>query len=528
MALAAVIVLFQLPPGTGIRGCAAAAALGCMQVPAASLVQSLCNQHSDYTPAHRSVGVDPASSWSMVPGVFLIASGLLCMGLISHQYGIRAVAQWEGLVLGTCVGLAWTMVALRALASWAYADVAMGNLSGAALVVVALPWMAVMGTFHYLPPSTAPWFPIFAGIGVLAGWTITVVTVAVLSHGQGSRLAAVASAGVMAVALGASSLSAQAIVKDNVQPAIAAGFLAALFLMVVSSSTQRLLEAHQAPEDAPSDHVDTVASVAAVLILASVAWVGFKLLLGYGVLMAALGMLAAFPAAVALGVSSPSAQGVRVPERVASLGGAFLVLLGGMKVLQQEGGMMLSGIDIAEGNVAIALVFGILLPVILEGVSGRRPAFEKPTSPMESILGAGARWLALMGVMTTAVIGGGLYFGLDGVTAMALGVAVWAVLAAGSTAASAAEEGLLTFRALGLAPAFVALAVLLLPYKSVVLDVTRLQKQNVAQAMALFLALALVVAGLLRKRWMAPPPAEEAPSETSPAPPESDSSAQSG
>ena len=216
MALLAVIVLFQLPPATGLRGCAAAAALGCLLVPAASLVNSLCNQHSEYTPAHQSVGVDPPSSWSMVPGVFLIAAGLLCMGLISHQYGIRAVAQWEGLVLGTCVGLAWTMLAFRALASWSYADVMVGNLSGAVLVVVTLPWMAVMGTFHFPPPSTAPWFPIFAGVGLLGGWALTVVTVAVLSHGQGSRLSAMAGAVVMALSLGASSFSAQAIIKEKV------------------------------------------------------------------------------------------------------------------------------------------------------------------------------------------------------------------------------------------------------------------------------------------------------------------------
>ena len=238
-------------------------------------------------------------------------------------------------------------------------------------------------------------------------------------------------------------------------------------------------------------------------------------MLGFGILMAALGMVAAFPAAVALGVSSPSADGVRVPERVAALGGAFLVLLGGMKVLQQEGGMMLSGIDIAEGNVAIALIFGVLLPVVLEALSGPPPRARRPIlddrgragrrDPLGEPDAGCSRWPSS---------GGGLYFGPDGVAAMALGLAIWAVLAAGSTAASAAEEGLLTFRTLGLAPAFVALAVLLLPYKSFVLDVTRLQKQQVVLVLALSVALTLIVAGMLRNRWAA----ELAPADAQPAP----------
>ena len=146
-------------------------------------------------------------------------------------------------------------------------------------------------------------------------------------------------------------------------------------------------------------------------------------------------------------------------------------------------------------------------------MSGRRPAREGRPSPTSALLGAVARWVSLMLVLTVAVIGGGLYFGPDGVVAMALGLAIWAVLAAGSTAASAAEEGLLTFRTLGLAPAFVALAVLLLPYKSFVLDGTRLQKQWVVVSLALIVALALVVAGMLRNRGTAgsAPPADSPP-----------------
>lgn len=493
MAAIALVVLFTLAPGSGARGVAAAFALGAVIGPLATLVTALRHPIAD-----ASAGSVEAPAPILLPGIVMLGAAVLAMGMLANHYGIRANAQWMGLILGLSSGLIWSVLSVRAMTPRPYADWVTGMLIGAGLTAIALPATAVLAGAHFAQPSTAPWFAIFCGAGVLAGWTLTLVAVVLVSRGVGSSLATVSGAIVMCVALGSAAWSAQANIvhEDRLLPVLAVGLLAALLVLAVSASVP--------PAETPEGRrdADPVAALCVAFVVLAVAWVGFKVWLGLGIVVAALGFLSAFPVAAALGASSPA--GPLVAERAAALGGAGLLLLGCMKLYQQEANLMLSGIDIADGNVTVALLAGLILPVLVEPLMGRRPGTQATGSPIPGAISVLGRFLGCAVVVGAAVVGGALYFNVDGIAAILVGLSAWAVLSAAAFVAQGEENGLLAFRGVFLATAVVGLAVLLLPYKDQLAIVTRAQKMQVLAAVTLVAALAMMLAATLSRRAAGP------------------------
>jgi hypothetical protein len=507
-------VMSSLPAGTGAKGCAAAFSLAVMLAPLACLVSALSAQASEVVAASDTYPSRASASFSFLPGVFLLSAGMAALGLVHHHYGIHAQPQMQCFVAGLGLGLGWTAVVLRSAAAWAFAEGASSLLVESGITLMAIVWTICMASYHFPATSNAPWFPIFCGVGSVGGWTMSLVAAAAFAKGRGGSAATLVCALIMALALGCAAYSAQKNVvgvNEDLLPALAAGFLAALLVLLAASSGK------SAEEQSPHGDIDALACVLVVLMAVGVAWVGFKLWLGLGMVVCALGFLAALPAAVALGNTQPLSYGLPLAERSLTLVGSFLLLLGGMKVFQQAGDMSLTGIDISDGNVTVALMAGAILPVIWESLMGRRSAEELTSSHQGAVVWlvalVRAAMLTVLGMGT--VLAFGLYFGVEGVAVGILGLALWSLLAGVGVTAGSEEHGLVSFRSLPYAPVFVATAVVLLPWREHLLDVTRQQKMQLLVALVILTAVSLsAVTALRRKKGAAAGSATEGSSQS--------------
>ena len=464
VAVIAGIAGMRLPAGTGARGCALMVGLGAALAPLATLVGALCSDEGDTEDA------PPSAAWSLIPGIVLGGLALAELGFMAKQYGIYAHTQQEYWTLGVTLGLTWSVLVLRANRGWPGAENLCGNLSGAALIALALGWTSQLAGHHFPSPSTSPWFVLFCGVGLMAGWTLSLGFAAVFSQGQGGRGATMASAVMMALSvfLVAGSAQMHLVREAPLLAAVATGFLGALLLSGLAIGGD-----DQVP--------DGLAAQATVVMLAALAWVGFKLMLGLGVALCAVGFLAAWPCATAMGVAAASRFGMPTPQRFAALGGATLALLGAFRVYQEAADLSLSGVDVADGNVLMALVVGVGLPVLLESTFGRQPAGagEPAASSLHALLEAAVRGIGVVLVTALAVACMGLFAGTAGVGCLVLGLALWGLVASAAMAATGAESGLPTWRSLPAGLLVAALALVALPWNGVLADVTRAQKLQV-------------------------------------------------
>lgn len=494
------LVGFRLDAGSGHRGCALALGIAVLVAPLATLVGAWCVDGAERSEAPGSPkGDEVSSAWSLIPGVFLMGLALFQIGWFAHRYGVNARLQWQFWTLGMTVGLVWSVLMQQATHLWKGFQSPSGSVSGAGLMAVALAWALQMADYHFSASSTSPWFVIFCGVGILAGWLLSMVVAAMLTV---NRATVLCTAAIMALAVGAVAGSAQAYIvrEDNLLATVACGFLAALLLLALAGDSSR-----------PAPDGLTLSIVA--LVLAGLAWAGFKLMMGLGVAVAALGFLAAWPTASALEMTTPS--GRLGSQRFIELAGTFLVLLSGLKVFQEVANLMQSGVDIAEGNVMAALVCGTALAVQLEAIFGRSPSIEQPIRGAKVLLDALARALGVVGIESLAIVGVALFAGLEGVAALIIGLALWTLLTATSTAASGGEGSPATFRSMPAGLLTISLALALAPLNGLLTHVTRAQKMEMAIAVACVAVVAIGV-GAWWKRWtrgVSPLKAEEAPEE---------------
>jgi hypothetical protein len=488
------IVGLRLTPGSGLRGCALAAGCGALLAPLAALIGVFGSDPSD------RAEVPPAPAWSLMSGIFLLGAGLGEMGWLARTYGVNALQQEQYWSLGVSAGLTWSVLVLRATRVWPGAEALCGNVSGAALTALTIGWTLQLATFHYPSPSLTPWFVIFLGVGLLAGWTLSLVACAMAGGGRGNRAATIGSSVVMTLSVAAVAGSAQMNIvrEDNLLPAMAAGFLGALLVFTLIAGNESRTE---------EGATDSLSAAVSVLALVGLSWIGFKLMMGLGMAIVACGFLAAWPAATALGVAAPTRLGVPVPQRFTTLAGASLGLLAAFKVYQEAGDMALTGIDISDGNVLVSLAAGLILPVVLESVFGRRAsvALDAPRMPL---LDALARFVGVAAVALAALLCVGLFAGIEGVGVLALGLGLWGWMAAGAMAGTGREDGFATFRSLPAALLTASLAIVALPLKVHLADVTRVQKMEVAVAILAIAALIVLLGGLVGRR-RSPSPAIE-------------------
>lgn len=491
----------KLEAHTGLRGCALAAGAAALLAPLATLVGCLCSDESD------EAARPPSAAWSLIPGIFLFGLALFEMGWLARQYGLHAVMQARYWVLGASLGLTWSVLVLRATRTWPGAEALCGNLAGAGLIAITLNWTLQLAGYHFSAPSTAPWFVLFCGVGILAGWALSLVSAALSPGGAGSQASTVGSALVMAVAVGAVAGSAQTYLVPEEQfllAAIAAGFVASLTLLPLTVGPQRAA--------ALGKGADSLAATACVVALAGLAWVGFKLMLGLGMAVCAIGFLAAWPAATAMGVAAPSRLGMPVPQRFVTIAAGFLTLLTALRVFQEAADLMLSGIDISDGNVLVSLIAGLGLAVLLESLFGR------PSIAGVAARGTGVREFLESLVRLFAVVTAGalailcvtLFAGMEGAAVLVIGLALWSLVAATSIAATGEETGVATYRALPAALLAVSLLFVALPWKDVIADVTREQKWQFVSGLITVAVVGVLVSASLTRRS---PPPDAAPAE---------------
>ncbi len=481
VAIAALGVASGLAPGTGQRGCALALALGFLVAPLGAFAGGLCSDPGDRPE------VPPPPAWSLLPGLVVTGTALCAMGWLEGHYGIRCRHQLDFWNLGVASGLVLCVLVLRAGNAWGAAEALCGSLSGASLLVLTLGWSVEIAVAHFSEAPTAPWFVMFCGVAILAGWTMALVVSAMTTGGNGNLTATLVSAVVMAVAVGgvASSVSVNIVHEYNIVPAMSAGFVAALLLLSFTVGERGAFP-------------DNVTAVTAMLVLTGLAWVGFKLMAGLGVAVVAVGFLAVWPAATALGVAAPSRLGMPVAQRFITLAGSFLALLTAFKVFAHVTDLRSVGIDLTDGNTLAAMIVALGFPIVLESLFGRCPlccvenrdgapsGSANDASPAIRTRGAVAiffrafaRLVIVFGAAFIAVVCLALFAGTGGVASLVLGAAVWGMLSASSVASTGEEGGLLSFRGMPAALLMACVALVATPWKDALIDVTRAQKLHV-------------------------------------------------
>lgn len=109
------------------------------------------------------------------------------------------------------------------------------------------------------------------------------------------------------------------------------------------------------------------------------------------------------------------------------LAGMATVLLGMFRIVIQPSSLLEYGIDITTGDVAIAFLMGIFIPLFFEGFNLGGPGILS-IAKCEKLPGNLLRYFAALFVLAAAIIITGLLFKLDGVAAFLLGLTVPALL----------------------------------------------------------------------------------------------------
>ncbi|NDD29817.1 MAG: hypothetical protein EB084_16295 [Proteobacteria bacterium] len=206
-----------------------------------------------------------------------------------------------------------------------------------------------------------------------------------------------------------------------------------------------------------------------------------------------------------------------VAQRFAALSAAALTLLASFRAFQEAADLSLSGIDISDGNVLMALITGLGLPVVLESIYGRHPAGATPQaqSVTRAALDAGLRLAGSTLTSALALVFMLVFAGNAGAACLVLGMAMWGVVAAAAMAASAVEAGLPTWRSMPSALVTATLAPLALPWRDTLSDVTRAQKLLMVNSLTAA-GLVWILLAALQRRQSAPaetPPDAEASSD---------------
>ena len=160
------------------------------------------------------------------------------------------------------------------------------------------------------------------------------------------------------------------------------------------------------------------------------------------------------------------------------LAGLATILLGMFRIVVQPSSLLEYGIDITAGDVTIAFLLGIFIPLFFEGFNLGGPGIFI-NSKCEKLPGNLLRFFAALFILSAAIVVTGLLFKLDGLAAFLLGLTVPSLLAVFTFFSQKVNRGLYRASNWALWIAAPALTFFLIKFRDLPDKLTRANKQHI-------------------------------------------------
>lgn len=349
------------PSGTGGRGAIAAFIAGFILPAFAILIESL-SIGRERGAAESASGKAWAPAISLSP-IVVLGTGLFILGAGTKFYGIGAVTLWYSFLLGLAIG----MPLLKVGASrFGVSDLAMekaSQIEGASFVLISIVFSFLMCGYHFWQEVTGAWLTLYFAFGIFLAWFVSTLPIMVNKEkpNQGNLLLQFI---IFIIVFLGIAYYVNTMLINNL----------AYFYPVIIGIISALLASGLACTSASKKEGDFTASVLSMLIFLGAVWAGFKLAKGYGISLVALGLIST------LGVLNPyknleffaKKEETGKPalfnlfyDAILLIGVAGMLIVG-WRIFLQGSGLAYQYVDLSNGNIAVALLLGIIAPLLFQ------------------------------------------------------------------------------------------------------------------------------------------------------------------
>lgn len=181
------------------------------------------------------------------------------------------------------------------------------------------------------------------------------------------------------------------------------------------------------------------------------------------------------------------------------LAGLFTIIIGLFRILMQSTNLLTLGIDISFGDVMIALLIGVLLPLVFEGFNLAGPNIffrDKPDGILKGIL----RYFAALVVLAISVVSVGILFKLDGLGAFIVGMSITSLIGVFAFFSQKKDMGIYRAANSSLWIAGAAVSLFFSKFHDLPDKMTRANKQHIVILIMVLVIIAYVVSYLFNKK----------------------------
>ena len=469
------------------------------------------------TQASKKRAHDKSLHLTSFAGLPLAAIGisLLFMGVVTNFYGVNADGLWLGFIIGTALGLTILKLCSTLILYKPY-QLMSRRIESSFLLVDSVIIATIMAAHHFTKVKVNAYLPLFILMGIFLALLISTVLVVLKPNKKVMNALPGTLAAFLAIFLG---ICLFLVLRLNLKidynyPLIAGAITSVIFIVVLYGSATSVRG------------VDMSAGALCSLLLTGGLWFSYKWSQGLGMATYSIGLLSASALLLPFAGVEPDlqenqpedtskhpdrdvlTQGIEPDEetstvkaastyrpplwgatflRAISLAGLAVLLLVLFRVFIQKSPLLSNGIDLTSGDTITALLVGVLLSLSFEGFNLKGSnIFQEPRMP--GTLKDGLlifTFSVIVGVLV--LLSTGIFFRLDGMGALILGMSIPAILGVFVFFSQKVDRGL--FRA-STSPLWIgaaAYANFLVQYKDVPDQLTRLHKQQLVVGMILLI-----------------------------------------
>lgn len=353
--------LKYIPSGTGGRGAVAAFIAGFILPAFVMLLESL-SVGQERGAAESASGKVWAPALSLSP-VAVLGIGLFILGAGTKFYGIGAVTLWYSFLLGLAIGMPLLKVGAQRFGVSELAVEKASQIEGASFVLISIVFSFLMCGYHFWQEVTGAWLTLYFAFGIFLAWFIATLPV-MLNKEKPNQFNLLLQFIIFIIVFLGIAYYVNTRLINNL----------AYFYPVIIGIISAVLASGLACASASKKDGDFTTSILSMVIFTGAVWAGFKLAKGYGISLVAMGLIST------LGLLNPykNMEFFKKKEEngkpalfnifynaVLLIGVAGLLIVG-WRIFLQGSGLAFQYVDISNGNIAVALLLGIISPLLFQ------------------------------------------------------------------------------------------------------------------------------------------------------------------
>ena len=472
-----------------------------------------------------------------------IGISLLYMGFVSVFYGIKAVNLWISFIIGVAIGL-YLIRLMANLVKYPRYDGVASRIEVVMLLIIATIISTIMAGYHFTHNITYAYFPI---IMLMALYMVTLICSAPFVRKKDTNIINTISLQIVIFLILFLGFIIFLVHKlhikvDYTYPIICGAVSSVIFIVMLHSSASTI------------KGVDLSNGAFGILLLLGGIWSSYKWGLGFGMTLYSMGLLSigtiivphcSLESRVIDKDRKPDEDPLKPSEkdmllegdktensskksnkkneksdkitniynpvldskltwprlftRGIGLAGLAAVLMGMFRIIIQSTPLLSYGIDISTGDVSIAFLLGIFIPLFFEGFNLSGPGIFF-ADKREGFTGGLWRFLASLFILSTALFSVGMLFKLEGLGAFLLGLAIPSLLGVFAFFSQKICRGIFRASNMALWIAAPALTFFLVNFKDIPDKLTRANKQQIVFFLIILVILVFLLTHFFNKK----------------------------